>query len=347
MSLYLDAIMKKPVSRTPVWIMRQAGRYLPEYRQMREKYDFLTLCKTPDAAAEVTLQPIRRFGFDAAILFSDILVIPEAMGMELTFNEKNGPMLNPPIHSRKEIKNLSPDKVEERLYFVSDTIRLLRHELKSETALIGFSGSPFTLATYMVEGKPTRNFKHIKSMLYGETALLEELLDLLTDAIIRYLKLQIKAGVQALQVFDTWGGILPPYYFERYSAYYMKIIVEELKPLGVPVTLFARGGENLMPYLLDCNPAMIGIDWTIDMAWAKKHLGNQVALQGNLDPAILYGTREMITKEIERIVSVFGNQSGHVFNLGHGIFPDVPVDHVAFLVEQVREQSVKLHRQEV
>jgi uroporphyrinogen decarboxylase len=342
MSLYLDAVTKKPTARTPVWIMRQAGRYLPEYRQMREKYDFLTLCKTPQAAAEVTLQPIHRFAFDAAILFSDILVVPEAMGMELTFLENNGPKLSPAIRSWQDLETLSVNNVRERLHYVADTIKILRKELKSETTLIGFSGSPFTLATYMVEGKPTKNFKYIKKMLYSEGRLLERVLEMLTQAIIEYFKLQIEAGAEALQIFDTWGGILPPHYFEKFSALYMKNIVEEFKSSTIPITLFARGGENLMPALLACRPAMIGIDWTIDMGWAKQHLGTQVALQGNLDPAILYGDREIISREINRILSVFGTESGHVFNLGHGIFPDIPVDNVSFLVDRVHEQSVKL-----
>jgi uroporphyrinogen decarboxylase len=344
MSLYLDAIARKPVSRTPVWIMRQAGRYLPEYRKIREKYDFLGLCKTPGAAAEVTLQPIRRFGFDAAILFSDILVVPEAMGMELSFLENHGPKLTPVITSANDLKKLVIEPVTERLQYVGDTIAILRQELKNETTLIGFSGSPFTLATYMVEGKPTKNFKHIKKMLYGNPHLLQALLDLLTKAVTAYLQLQIEAGAEALQIFDTWGGILPPSFFGKYSASCMKEIVEKLSPYQVPITLFTRGGENLMPALLDCKPAMIGIDWTIDMAWAKKRMADHVALQGNLDPAVLYGKRQILAGEIDRILSVFGKESGHVFNLGHGIFPDVPVDKVSFLVDHVREQSIKLHQ---
>jgi uroporphyrinogen decarboxylase len=343
MSLYLDAVAKKPVSRTPVWIMRQAGRYLPEYRKMREKYDFLSLCKTPEAAAEVTLQPIRRFGFDAAILFSDILVVPEAMGMELLFLENHGPRLKPEIASRQDLNKLELEPLPRRLKYVADTIKILKQELKSETTLIGFSGSPFTLATYMIEGKPTKNFKHIKKMLYGQPDVLHALLALLTRAVTAYLQLQIEAGVEAIQIFDTWGGILPPGYFTPYSANYLKEIVEQLRSSQVPVTLFTRGGENLMPALLACKPAMIGIDWTIDMAWAKEHMAHQVALQGNLDPAMLYGTRELVGGEIDRILSQFGKESGHVFNLGHGIFPDIPVDMVAFLVDRVRQQSVKLH----
>jgi uroporphyrinogen decarboxylase len=288
------------------------------------------------------MQPIRRFAFDAAILFSDILVVPEAMGMELTFLENHGPKLNPAIRTVQDLENLSVTHVSERLHYVADTIKILRNTLDAETILIGFSGSPFTLATYMVEGKPTKNFRYIKKILYGESGLLERLLEMLTQAIINYLKLQIEAGAQALQIFDTWGGILPPHYFEKFSAVYMKTIVDAVKSSNVPITLFARGGENLMPALLACRPAMIGIDWTIDMGWAKHRLGKQVALQGNLDPATLYGARDVIGREVDRILSVFGTESGHVFNLGHGIFPDIPVDNVSFLVDRVREQSVKL-----
>ena len=230
----------------------------------------------------------------------------------------------------------------QRLNYVADTIKILRKELKSETTLIGFSGSPFTLATYMVEGKPTKNFKHIKKMVYGQPDMLHTLLALLTQAVTAYLQLQITAGVEAIQIFDTWGGILPPTYFAHYSAYYMQQVVANLQPYRIPITLFTRGGENLMPALLTCEPDMIGIDWTIDMTWAKKHMAHQVALQGNLDPAMLYGTRELVSGEVDRILSLFGKESGHVFNLGHGIFPDVPVDMVAFLVDRVRQQSAKL-----
>ena len=344
-SLYLKAVSKEPVERTPVWIMRQAGRYLPEYQEVRSKHDFLTVCKTPQLATEVTLQPIRRFGFDAAILFSDILVIPEALGQTLQFMENHGPKLSPQMLTKKEFDQLSADDLLTKLSFVAEAIAMIRPALPEGTPLIGFSGSPFTLATYMIEGKPTRNFKYIKTMLYSNPKLLENLLELLSDAVSTYLKMQIRAGAQAIQIFDTWGGILPVHLYRRYSANYMKKIVQQLKPLKVPVTLFSRGGISYLLQLEDSTADMLGVDWLTDMGEAKQHLGGVAALQGNLDPTALYGSREIIKQEADKILDVFGSQSGHVFNLGHGILPDIPVDNVYFLVEYIRERSSALHAQ--
>ncbi len=341
--LYIDAIRKKPVKRTPIWIMRQAGRYLPEYQSVRDKYDFITVCKTPELATEVTLQPIRRFGFDAAILFSDILVIPEALGQKLEFMENHGPKLSPQIRDEQSVAELSLDRLEEKLNFVADAIRMIRPELEGKTPLIGFSGSPFTLATYMIEGKPTRNFKHIKKMLYSEPERLMNLLQILTEAVSRYLIMQIKAGVQAVQIFDTWGGILPVHLYAPYSAQFMKQIVNNLRPYNIPVTLFSKGGIALLQQLTDSGADMLGVDWMTDMQAAKKIAGPVAALQGNLDPTALYGSKEIIKKEVEKNLSVFDGQSGHVFNLGHGILPDISVDNVRFLVDTVREVSERLH----
>ena len=341
--IYIDAIRKKPVKRTPIWIMRQAGRYLPEYQNIRDKYDFITVCKTPELATEVTLQPIRRFGFDAAIMFSDILVIPEALGQKLEFMENHGPKLSPQILSEQSVAELSLDGLDEKLNFVSDAIRMIHSELEGKTPLIGFSGSPFTLATYMIEGKPTRNFKHIKKMLYSEPERLMNLLKLLTEAVSRYLIMQIKTGVQAVQVFDTWGGILPVHLYELYSAQFMKQIVNNLRAYNIPVTLFSKGGIDLLQQLTDSGADMLGVDWMTDMQAAKEIAGPVAALQGNLDPTTLYGSKEIIKQEVEKNLSVFDGQSGHVFNLGHGILPDIPVDNVSFLVDTVREVSEKLH----
>ena len=344
-SLYLKAVSKEPLERTPVWIMRQAGRYLPEYQEVRSKHDFLTVCKTPQLATEVTLQPIRRFGFDAAILFSDILVIPEALGQTLEFMENHGPKLSPQMLTEKEFRQLSVIDLPTKLSFVAEAIAMIRPALPEGTPLIGFSGSPFTLATYMIEGKPTRNFKYIKTMLYSNPKLLENLLELLSDAVSTYLKMQIRAGAQAIQIFDTWGGILPVHLYRRYSANYMKKIVQQLKPLKVPVTLFSRGGLSYLLQLEDSTADMLGVDWLTDMGEAKQHLGELAALQGNLDPTALYGSHEIIKQEVDKILDVFGSQSGHVFNLGHGILPDIPVDNVYFLVEYIRERSSALHAQ--
>lgn len=342
--LYIQAIKKQPVERTPVWIMRQAGRYLPEYMEVRRKHDFISVCKTPELATEVTLQPIRRFGFDAAILFSDILVIPEALGQHLEFLENHGPKLSPQILEDKQIQALDRQDIESRLSYVGDAIKMITSELNGKTPLIGFSGSPFTLATYMIEGKPTRNFKYIKKMLYHEPERLSTLLEILTEAVSRYLAMQIEAGVQAVQLFDTWGGILPVHLYEPFSAHFMKRIAADLKKYDVPVTLFSKGGIELAKQLADSEASMIGIDWMTDLREAKNLLGQKFALQGNLDPTTLYGSQDIIRKEVKRVLSVFGGESGHVFNLGHGILPDIPVDNVYHLVDAVREISTDLHK---
>lgn len=340
---YIDAIRKKPVDRTPIWIMRQAGRYLPEYQAVRNKHDFITVCKTPELATEVTLQPIRRFGFDAAILFSDILVIPEAMGQKLEFLENHGPKLSPQILTAKDVAGLTVEGITSRLTYVADAVRMIRTELDGKTPLIGFSGSPFTLATYMIEGKPTRNFRYIKEMMYTDPALLHSLLGMLTGAVTDYLRMQIEAGAQAVQVFDTWGGIIPPHLFDEFSGSYMKKIVASLKKYNRPVTLFSKGGIELLAKLKDSGAEMLGVDWMTDLREARTLAGDQAALQGNLDPTILYGSREIIKREAGNILEVFNGRSGHVFNLGHGILPDIPVDNVAYLVDIVREKSMALY----
>lgn len=339
---YLDAIRKHKTDRTPIWLMRQAGRYLPEYRKVREKHNFLQVCKTPELATEVTIQPIRRFGFDAAILFSDILVIPEAMGQKLEFLADHGPKLTPQLLDEQALSNLSNDNLEERLQYVPDALKMIRPELDKETALIGFSGSPFTLATYMIEGKPTRNFKYIKQMLFSNPDLLHRILSQLADAVTRYLRMQIEAGAQAVQIFDTWGGILPPHLYLEFSGKYMMQITSALKDLGAPVTLFSKGGFELLTLLGNSEAAMLGVDWMTDLGQARRKLGDRFALQGNLDPTALYGSKEVLRQEIRRVLEVFKGDSGHVFNLGHGILPDIPLDTVQFLVDEVREQSARL-----
>ncbi len=343
--LYINAIRRKPVPRTPVWIMRQAGRYLPEYEKIRKQHDFLTVCKTPELATEVTLQPIRRFGFDAAILFCDILVIPEAMGQNLEFLPDHGPRLFPQILHDNDVAKLNLEGLESRLEYVAGAIRMIRRELDDKTPLIGFSGSPLTLATYMIEGAPTRNFKQIKQMLFSEPGRLTQLLELLTEAVSRYLRMQIDAGAEAVQIFDTWGGILPPHLYDSFSARYMKQILGNLKTTGVPVTVFSKGGLDLLLRLRDSGADMLGVDWMTDLRQAKQAVGNRVALQGNLDPTALYGSHDIVQREVDNILGLFGAESGHVFNLGHGILPDIPVDTVKFLVDYVRERSTALHAQ--
>ncbi len=342
--LLLRAIRKQAVERTPIWIMRQAGRYLPEYRALREKHDFLTVCKTPELAAEVTLQPVRRFGFDAAILFSDILVIPEALGQKLEFLEDHGPKLSPEMRSEQDIAQLNPAGISEKLRFVARALQLIRKELDEQTALIGFSGSPFTLASYMIEGKPTRHFKYIKSMIYNRPDLVHRLLEKLTAAVVEYVRMQIEAGAQVVQIFDTWGSILPLHLFEEFSGSYLNRIAAALLHLNVPIILFSMGGMDHLIQLADSPAQVLGIDWHTDLAQAKKLFGDEYALQGNLDPTVLYGDKAAIRREVQRILNVYGPESGHIFNLGHGILPDIPLENVQFLVDEVREQSAKWHQ---
>jgi uroporphyrinogen decarboxylase len=343
--IYINAVQKLAVPYTPIWIMRQAGRYLPEYLELRSRHSFLTVCKTPELATEVTLQPIRRFGFDASILFSDILVIPEALGQKLEFLENHGPKLSPQILVETGIESLHSEGLLERLSYVKEAVEMIRGELPAETALIGFSGSPFTLATYMIEGKPTRNFKHIKQIIYREPERLTQLLELLTGSVVDYLRMQIAAGANAVQVFDTWGGILPVHLFNQFSGRYLQKIAAALKTEETPVTLFSKGGLEILQRLTDSEAAVLGVDWMTDMQQAYTAAGAEFALQGNLDPTALYGSKEIIREEVSRILNVFKGRGGHIFNLGHGILPDIPVDNVYVLIDEVREQSTRLNEQ--
>jgi uroporphyrinogen decarboxylase len=344
--IFLKSIYKQPVERTPVWIMRQAGRYLPEYMEIRKKHKFLEVCKTPELAAEVTLQPLRRFGFDAAILFSDILVIPEAMGQKLTFEENHGPLLSPAIVDIKSAGLLNDTDLEIKLGYVGEAIRLINKKLDDQVPLIGFSGSPFTLATYMIEGSASKNFKNLKRWIYSSPETFLDFMDILSHAVIRYLKLQIDAGVQAIQIFDTWGTILPLHIYHHFSGQFLSKIVEQLQPTGVPIILFMRGGLDYQRILVSYKPDALSLDWTIDIREAYESLYDRAALQGNLDPTVLYGSKKEIEREVMRILKVFENKSGHIFNLGHGILPDIPLDNVTFLVETVKNRSIELHTKE-
>ena len=323
--------------------MRQAGRYLPEYRAIREKTDFLTLCKTPELASEVTVQPVDIIGVDAAILFSDILVIPEAMGMHLEIVESKGPTFDDPIRSRANLDRLNTDSVTDRLQYVMDAIKLTREKLAGRVPLIGFSGAPWTLATYMVEGKGTRNFDVIKRLMYAEPTVVHELLQKLADSVVDYLNAKIRAGCDAVQIFDTWAGILSPWDLEEFSLQYIKYICERLVTNGAPVIVFAKGVSSL-DKLADLKCNVIGLDWTMDIAKARSEIGDKKALQGNLDPCVLFGPKEKIRQETERILKSFGHGSGHVFNLGHGILPTTPVENTQYLVSCVKELSIKYHQ---
>ncbi len=340
---FLRACRKEKVAYTPVWMMRQAGRYLPEYMATRKKAgDFLTLCKTPELAAEVTIQPVEILGVDAAILFSDILVIPEAMGMELRFLAGEGPHFPSPIRSGDDISRLDVPDPTERLGYVMDAIRVIVDGLAGRVPLIGFSGAPWTLATYMVEGGGSKNFAVVKKMLYDSPELLHRLLDKITGTVVSYLNAQIEAGVHAVQIFDTWGGILTPDDFETFSLQYIQRIIEELDR-KVPVIVFAKGTGQLLESIAQTGCDVVGIDWMTDIGAARRRIGSQVALQGNMDPCVLYASPERIRREVEKILGKFGEGEGHIFNLGHGILPDIPVDHARAFIDAVHELSPPYH----
>lgn len=341
-SLFLRALRRQPVERTPVWIMRQAGRYLPEYRHIRAKAgDFLSLCKNPELACEVTLQPLRRFKLDAAILFSDILTIPDAMGLGLYFAEAEGPRFHRPVADKDAIEQLVVPDVADSLHYVMDAARLIRKEMPAQLPLIGFSGSPWTLASYMVEGGSSKEFKRILTLAYSDAAALHLLLHKLALSVCDYLKEQIKAGVNALMIFDTWGGILSPGLYQDFSLQYMHFIVQELKTTNpdIPVILFTKNAGQWLEQMADTGCDALGIDWTCDLRDARKRVGAQVALQGNLHPAVLLTSEEVIRREVAAVLASFGSGAGHVFNLGHGITPDVPPEHVTIMIDAVNELS--------
>lgn len=336
----LRALLRQPVERTPIWIMRQAGRYLPEYRATRAKAgDFLTLCQTPELACEVTLQPLRRFPLDAAILFSDILTVPDAMGLGLYFAEGEGPMFRDPVRTPAAIQALPIPDPEEELRYVMDAVRLIRQELHGSVPLIGFSGSPWTLATYMVEGAGSRDFGQTKRLLYGDPDAMHQLLGKVAKAVTLYLEAQIQAGAQAVMLFDTWGGTLTPWHYRHFSLHYMEQVIAGLSRVRegrpVPVILFTKGGSAWLEWQAASGADALGLDWTIEMGEATARVGAQVALQGNLDPSVLYASEAVVRAEAERVLRGFPNATGHVFNLGHGIHPGIDPDRVAALVDTV------------
>lgn len=346
---YLKALLREPVDMTPVWMMRQAGRYLPEYKATRAQAgDFMSLCRNADLACEVTLQPLRRYALDAAILFSDILTIPDAMGLGLSFGAGEGPKFARPIEHKIQVDNLPIPDPEGELQYVMNAVRTIRRELKGEVPLIGFSGSPWTLATYMVEGGSSKAFTKIKKMMYADPQILHALLDKLADSVILYLNAQIKAGAQAVMVFDTWGGVLAHEEYKTFSLQYMQKIVEGLirenEGRKVPVTLFTKGGGLWLEAIADTGCDAVGLDWTVDIREAKKRVGHKVALQGNMDPSVLYAPAARIEQEVKNILAGFGEGSGHVFNLGHGIHQDVPTESPKVFVNAIHEFSKQYHK---
>lgn len=342
--LFLRACRRQDVERTPIWIMRQAGRYLPEYRAVRAKADFLTMCKTPELAAEVTLQPIDIIGVDAAIIFSDILVIPEAMGMHLEMHEGKGPIFPKPIRNAKDANQLMNIDPTKELKYVLDAVSLAKKELNSRVPLIGFSGSPWTLLTYMVEGRGSKNFAEVKKMIYNNPALAHKILDKLSGVIADYLSAKIESGCNALQIFDTWGGVLSPHDFFEFSLQYVEKIISGIKRKDEPVIFFAKGVHHNIDKIANIGADVLGLDWTMDLGKVRKKVGDRVALQGNLDPTVLYGSKNYVHQEVKRVLNSFGKGSGHVFNLGHGVLPDIAPENVKALVQFVKQESALFHR---
>lgn len=348
---FIKAIWKQTTDCTPIWIMRQAGRYLPEYRATREQAgSFLNLCKTPELACEVTLQPLRRYDLDASIIFSDILTIPDGLGLGLQLIEGVGPKFNHPLRRSRDIELLSPLDVA-KVSYVYDAIRLVQHELAGKVPLIGFAGSPWTLATYMVEGKSGSEFKLIEAMRQEHPQLLHKLLDILAQSVSAHLNGQIAAGVQAVMIFDTWGGLLNKQNYIEFSLAYIKQIVSQLTRVyngnKVPLIIFSRDCNDRLEELAEAGGDMLGVDWGITLQDARTRVGRKVALQGNLNPAYLLEDPDTIRKEAMRIIDSFGHGSGHVFNLGHGITPDVPPEHVSVLIEAVHELSQPYHKRQL
>jgi len=341
---FLRALARQPVDKTPVWMMRQAGRYLPEYRQVRgQAGDFMSLCKNTELACEVTLQPLERFELDAAILFSDILTIPDAMGLGLYFAEGEGPKFHKPLRSEADIDQLEVINTAVDLTYVTDAVSMIRQELNGRVPLIGFSGSPWTLATYMIEGQSSRDFTRAKTMLYTQPELFHQLLEKLALSVIDYLNAQILAGAQVVQIFDTWGGALSHSAYLEFSLTYMAKIVDGLIKQAdgrdVPVILFTKGGGLWLEAMADTGCDCLGLDWTVGIGAAHHRVGDKVALQGNMDPAILRAKPEVIRGEVKRILGSFGQNDGHVFNLGHGITPDINPDNAKIFIDAVHEFS--------
>lgn len=345
--VFLRALLREPTPYRPVWIMRQAGRYLPEYRAVRRQAgDFMTLCRTPELACEVTLQPLRRFPLDAAIIFSDILTIPDAMGLGLHFETGEGPRFAHPVRSNADIDRIAGVDAVAELSYVYEAVNLTRRELGGKVPLIGFAGSPWTLMTYMVEGGSSRTFARSKGLLYDDPKAAHRLLDVLAHAVAAYLNAQTAAGAQAVMVFDTWGGALSEHQYREFSLEYMTRIVAELERqrdgARIPVILFTKGAGRRLAAMAESGADALGVDWTTNLLEARSWTEGRVALQGNIDPCVLYARPETIRGEVGRCLADFGPGHGHVVNLGHGVTPDVDPEHVAVLVDAVHELSRSL-----
>lgn len=346
---FLRALLREPVDVTPVWMMRQAGRYLPEYRATRAQAgDFLSLCKNRELACEVTLQPLERYDLDAAILFSDILTIPDAMGLGLYFEQGEGPRFKKIIRTEKDVAELPIPDAATDLDYVMAAVKEIRGALSGRVPLIGFSGSPWTLATYMVEGGSSKDFRHIKQMMYATPEVMHALLDKLAQSVTTYLNEQIRSGAQAVQIFDTWGGVLSGPMYQEFSLKYMKQIVDGLirehEGRRVPVILFTKNGGQWLEVMAEAGADALGLDWTTNIDDARRRVGDRIALQGNMDPSVLYAPVDRIRAEVADILQRFGSGNGHVFNLGHGIHQFVDPESAKVFVDAVHELSAQYHR---
>ena len=346
-TLILDALKGNKIDRTPIWIMRQAGRYLPEYKETRKKAgSFINLCKSPDLASEVTIQPINRFDLDAAIIFSDILTIPDAMGMELKFQDAKGPYFEKSINSEDDIQELNDTTLEKELNYVSEAIVQAKNKLNNEVPLIGFSGSPWTIATYMIEGKATKDFTKVRSYIYKSPKIIEKLNEKLVKAVSNYLAMQAKAGADVLMIFDSWGGLLNNENYINLSLNPIKKIITNLKSqkaIHTPIIIFSKGCGRMLKNISESGCDGIGLDWTMDLSQARKVVGDNITLQGNLDPCALYGSDETIKNEADKILNAYGKGHRHIFNLGHGIDKNVNPEKVSSLIKHVHESSKKFH----
>lgn len=345
---FIRALLKQPVDQTPVWMMRQAGRYLPEYKATRAKAgDFLTLCKTPELATEVTIQPLDRYPLDAAILFSDILTIPDAMGLGLYFSEGEGPKFSNPLQTQADVDKLFVPDMAGELKYVTDAVSMIHRELDGRVPLIGFTGSPWTLATYMVEGGSSKDFGKVKGMMYSQPKMMHQILSVLAKTIIEYLNAQIEAGAETVMIFDTWGGALSTRDYKDFSLNYMQQIVDGLNRekdgKKIPVIMFTKGGSQWLEAQADIGVDALGLDWTIDIGEARKRVGDKVALQGNMDPCVLYSTPERIREEVASILESYGSGNGHVFNLGHGIHQHIDPENAGAFINAVHELSEPYH----
>jgi uroporphyrinogen decarboxylase len=337
---FLRACRRQQTAYTPIWLMRQAGRYMKEYRTLREKHSFMEMCKTPDIAARVTLQPIERFDLDAAIIFSDILIPLEPMGVGFEFAKGEGPVFDHPLREMKEVERLRNIEPEEDLPFLLEAIRIVRRELEGRVPLIGFAGAPFTLASYLIEGGHSKNYALTKTMMYRNRPTWDALMEKLAAVLIRYLNAQVRAGVQTLQLFDSWVGCLTPSDYEEYVLPFSRKVIEGVDRT-VPFIHFATSNSTLLELMKRAGGDVMGLDWRVDIKEAWTRLGDGVAIQGNLDPIVLFGPVSLIEKEVRRILDRAEGRPGHIFNLGHGILPETPIDHVAALVEAVHTYSSK------